>query len=247
MNPARRRARDPWHREVVRWIVLPIVLLAGCVGETEVVSLADLKATMYMSPSERDPVVGLETSAASVPCPVLPDGTTATLDGELAELTLGGYENPHGEIHCHGAYASWLGHANMLGASTIVFDDGDTSLTFVVRDASAQRTFALIAPTTGTLTSGDVVTMRMSPASGTLTNARVYALSGQVEYFKVDQMSGLVVMGNEIRFTMPTVRAATTTLTAAADLELAVDRCDAPFGCNTTGVISSSQPITLAP
>jgi hypothetical protein len=128
-----------------------------------------------------------------------------------------------------------------------VVDDGDTKWTFVIDQPFARRTFQLASPTGGTLRSGDTATARLDVASGSLTNARVFASTGVTQYFKVDETNGLVIAGTELQFTVPTVSAANTTLSMAADVELRVDRCDAPLGCKTQGVVSGMQPIVLAP
>jgi len=233
----------------VRTLVIAGLLLAGCENHTKEVPLADLEAKFYLYPGTGTRTVALGTPLGPEGelCPVLPDGTTATFNGEKGEVDVGGWEQPHGEVHCISPSATWPARAPSPGMSTIVFDDGDTTWTFEIADAFADREIELVSPAGGTLKSGDAVTLRLSPPSGTLARARVFATSSQVEYFQVDETSGLVVTGTELRFTVPTVRAASTMLTLGADLELAVTRCDAPLGCVTKGVISSSRPITLVP
>ncbi len=227
--------------------------VTACTSDTTVVPLAKLQASFYLLPSSGpatgNHAVGLNVApgAEGDPCPVLPGGSTITLDGTPGDVDLGGAESPHGTVNCYGPSAIWPNPPARSGPSTIVIDDGDTTWTFIIDQPFARRSFSLVTPQGGTLRTGDAVTLRVEPASGTLSTARVFASTGVTQYFLVDQTSGVVIAGHEIHFTVPTVGAATTSLTTAADLELTVERCDAPLGCNVKAVISSMQPIVLAP
>ncbi|CAN5922842.1 hypothetical protein BH11MYX3_BH11MYX3_39260 [soil metagenome] len=230
-------------------IIAAMALAPGCTFETTEVPLSKLNATFYVQPWSGAQSISLGTplEPESEPCPVLPGGTTATVDGIRGEVDVGGSETPHGERHCIGPSVTWVAPPRTTGPSTFVIDDGDTSWTFIVHAPFATRGFKLVAPANGTLSSGDAATVRLDPPGETLTNARVFASSGFTEYFMANEANGLVVSGTDMQFTVPTVRAATTTLSMAADIELLVERCDAPLGCVTKGVFSSMQPVTLVP
>jgi hypothetical protein len=214
---------------------------------TTEVPLAELQASLHVRPGS--PFVMLESPLGpeGEPCAVLPGGTTATLDVVAGEVSLGDAENPHGEVHCISPSASWATPPISSGPSTIVLDDGDTQWTFIIHQPFAEREFKLVAPSGGTLHSGDTVTLRLEPESGRLSNARVFASTGITEYFLVNEANGLVIAGADLQLTIPAVTAANTTLTTAADVELMVERCDASLGCEAKGLISSMQPIVLAP
>jgi hypothetical protein len=230
-----------------------LLLLAACESDTTVVPLDEMNARFYLRPSS-GPATGSKTAHLEAPldadgkCPVLPDGTTFKLDGVRADdVDLGGAEAPHGEVHCLGMSGLWESPAPTSGPSTIEIDDGDTTWTFIIDRPFEQRSFRLVTPASGMLRSGDAVTVRIEPPSGTLSNAKVDAGGAVNPIFSLDESKGLVIAGHEIRFTVPAVGASNTTLTTWADLELAVERCDAPLGCDVKDKILTMQPITLSP
>lgn len=235
--------------------LLPLFALAACDSDTQVVPLDELQASFYLRPfSTTLPAtavfaVGLDSPLPPVgePCPVLPEGSTFKLDGVEGEVELGGAESPHGEVHCIGPNARFTNIQPHAGTSTIEIDDGDTKWTIVIDQPLVARSFRKVTPAGTTLRSGDAVSIQMEPPSGRISDARVYGSTQFTDYFKVDEMTGLVVAGHEMHFTMPTVGNVNTTLSIVADVELAVERCDASLGCHVSGVISSTMPITLAP
>lgn len=230
---------------------VPLLALAACDTDTVEVSLRDLQAQMYLLPSTgpataNRALVLTADQDANGDCPVLPDGTTFKLDGVASrDVTLGGAEAPHGEVHCLGMSGLWPQPGNEVGASTFEVDDGDTTWTFVIEQPFSFRSFRVTSPVGRTVHAGEAVTVALEPASGTLANARVSGFSGTPA--SIDAANGLTIVGHELHFTVPAVTATTTNLSVAADLALAVQRCDAPLGCQVTGPIYQMPAITIAP
>lgn len=237
-----------------RRLLVLLLALAGCETDTVEVSLADLQARMYLRPSSgpltasRNLLLAADIDANG-DCPVLPGGTTFELDGvESTDVTLGGAESPHGEVHCIGMFAIWPLPTSEPAVSTFEVDDGDTTWTFIVERPFSQRSFRRTAPLGQTAHGGDALSFAVDPPTGTLSNASVSASVGTSSVFRVDAAQGLTISGPEVHLTVPAVTSTiAATLEVHADLELAVQRCDAPLGCEVTAGISSRESITLAP
>ncbi|MGE3547932.1 MAG: hypothetical protein AB7L28_28670, partial [Kofleriaceae bacterium] len=91
------------------------------------------------------------------------------------------------------------------------------------------------------------ITLEMSPP-GALSNAELLGSDGGTELFRLTESTGLMTTGETLSFLMPDIPVGTeVTLRAAADLQLQIDRCDAPRGCQSTYQVSDNVVVTVAP
>jgi hypothetical protein len=228
-------------------------VLAGCGTSTSTpneLPLAMLEPTLVV---KRD-AGGVHLSLLTSGCNQVDPQVRVVLDGVASDsMQAGGLVETCEDFGtctsvCNAPTFTWTAPAAIAGPSTFVVTDGETSWMYSVDQPAVKRTFQLVAPTVPTLHSGDAVTLRMTPATGTSTEAAVDAFA-TTTVFSVDERSGLTRTGADLTFTVPSLTsAAEATLTTSARFQLATIACDAPLGC-VAGVedLVANIPVSLAP
>ncbi|MGE0547464.1 MAG: hypothetical protein AB7O24_07015 [Kofleriaceae bacterium] len=236
-------------------VVGGLALVGGCqIGPpTHVVPLAELDAEMQLGPdsrilSEHNTLRLHEPANGGDHCRVLsPRDTRATLDGVRGEIEPGGPATRSGALQCLDSALWWDDAPSKDGPSTFEITDGTATWTFVIWQPFEYREFEVTSHPDDLVRVGDTVTLKMSPP-GTLSNAQIVARAGATDLFVVDESSGVTRVGDELSFVMPEIAVGTEVmLQPNAELQLRIDRCDAPRGCRSIYGVNDTVFVTIAP
>jgi len=244
----------------LRLIALASLPLAACVVEPQpptVLEEAPLSAFAgeakleQSSPYTSTAPLSLRLES-TVNCSLLSTSTVVTLDGVAGVIHPGEYReyvndfpynDPINDGGCIPPIIEWT-EAFATAAATIVLTDGDTTWTMQVDQPFLRRTFASTAMS---VRSGDLVTLRMTPAADALISPFVWIETSE-DYTTLSASNGLTHNGTEVTFTMPAVPATEQVkVQPNATAAMKILACDVPGGCSAAFRTNTILTLEVSP